>query len=358
MTNCDLHRNLLQVRRQSESKVISTSITGTSSSHTICMAGGSAESLPKYSRLLSQSRGARNVGGEGQIFVTTKKTKFINPFDPLKVHGELTAYHRRWVHVFPRDKNGLAFQAHHAIAMEEGEDDDDDGFSSGSTLSPTRNASMGSFNTGSYTHGDGKGSPWLDGEFRSLSQAGRRSRFISGSSSLGDMLSGSLGSHDEQRISNRSGSQNTSTNHLLCARSMHTQPAKWDDYGTGPDILSESVKAVPPMKPAWCRPKKKLAVTERRMSDPSTKPVEDFTSVQRTGVDWKSLTEPACLPVTVDFFPSDSKLNQDYYQSPSKLVVSSYDKEFDGATGSRYVYDTCIYILWLSHVSGVTVTCL
>ncbi len=56
----------------------------------------------------------------------------------------------------------------------------------------------------------------------------------------------------------------------------------------------------------------------------TAKEVEDFTSVRRTGVDWKSLTEPACLPITVDFFPSKTKLEQEYYESPSKLIVSSY----------------------------------
>lgn len=67
-------------------------------------------------------------------------------------------------------------------------------------------------------------------------------------------------------------------------------------------------------------------------SDSSTKAVEDFTSIRRTGVDWKSLTEPACLPVTVDFFPTKSKLEMDYYESPSKLVVNSFDSEVFSST--------------------------
>ena len=52
---------------------------------------------------------------------------------------------------------------------------------------------------------------------------------------------------------------------------------------------------------------------------------EDFASVRRTGVDWKSLTEPACLPITTDYFPTKQKLLNDYYEHPSKLVVSSYN---------------------------------
>lgn len=55
------------------------------------------------------------------------------------------------------------------------------------------------------------------------------------------------------------------------------------------------------------------------------KVAEDFASVRRTGVDWKSLTEPACLPITTDYFPPRQKLVSDYYEHPSKLVVSSYN---------------------------------
>lgn len=343
------------VRGQSESQGVATSITGTASSHTLCLATTcSSESVPKYSRLLAHSRAGKNLdfGGEGQIFITTKKTKFINPFDPLKVHGELAAYHRRWVHAFPRDKYGLAFQAHHAIPLEEEEpEEEQDGeelSASESTFSPGRNASTSSFNAESYIYIDGKGSPVSEGQvFRGLSQGRRRSRFISGSSSVGEMVlpvstgSGSVGSHDEQCSSNNLGgsykADTTSSTHYQHPRSMHVQSAKWDDYGTGPESVSTSRKAVHPTRPVWYTRRRKSGLTERRMSDASGRLVEDFTSVQRTGVDWKSLTDPACLPVTVDFFPSDSKLDQDYYQSPSKLVVSSYDNEFDAATGSGYV---------------------
>ena len=306
----------------------------------------SAESLPKYSRLLAHSRGQRNldVGNSGQAFFTHKKTKLINPFDPLKVHGELAAYHRRWVHAFPRDKYGLAFQDHHAIFLE-GEDRATLSVSE-STFSPTRKTSVDSFNVGSYTVLDGKGSSLSDNqEFRNLSQDSRRSHFVSRSSSAGEMVlptstrSGSVGSREEQCSNNQSvycRANATSSTRSPYPSSVHTQSAKWDDYGTGPETSYESAKVLHPMRPVWCKRRKKSGIIERRISDVSGRVVEDFTLVQRTGVDWKSLTEPASLPITNDFFPSESKLEQDYYQSPSELIVSSYD-EYDATTGSRYV---------------------
>lgn len=83
-----------------------------------------------------------------------------------------------------------------------------------------------------------------------------------------------------------------------------------------------------------------MHLQDRRVSDSSTKAVEDFTSIRRTGVDWSSLTEPACLPVTVDYFPTKSKLEQEYYESPSKLIVSSYGSD-STPPPSRYV-SSCV----------------
>ena len=329
------------VRVQSESQGLSSSILATSSSHTLYMAAASsAESLPKYSRLIAHSHGKGgnlDRGLDGQIFVSTKKTKFINPFDPSKVHGELTAYHRRWVHAFPRDKHGLAFQAHHALEKEDDGEDGDRLSVSGSTLSPVRNISSGSFNVGSFSKMDGKGSSFSDGqEFRGLSQAGRRSRFISGSSLVETLVPmgsrpDSLDSHGmDQRMDSLGGLDKAQ----VPPSSTPAQPAKWDDYGIGPEDLKEASRAVPP-KPAWSRRKRRPIPCERRLSNASLKGVEDFTSVQRTGVDWKSLTEPACLPITVDFFPSELRLNQDYYQSPLELVANCCQNEFDGNARSK-----------------------
>lgn len=39
---------------------------------------------------------------------------------------------------------------------------------------------------------------------------------------------------------------------------------------------------------------------------------QEWTPAITTGVDWKSLTMPACLPLTTDFFPSKTSLQNDY----------------------------------------------
>ena len=252
--------------------------------------------------------------------VTTKKTKFINPFDPMKVHGELTAFHRRWVHTFPQDKTGLAFQTHHSVLREEEEGEEGGEGLESLSITP-RNTS-------------GAKSSWSDArdgpEFRSLRQYGRRrSRGASYSSSFGDQQAqGSFESGETVKVGDGS-----TGNCSRSSQSSRTEPKGSGSSGTERksvrlrDTPSPRSRVTPPREVSVWRKRGWSHLLDRRGSDASTKNVEDFTSIRRTGVDWSSLTEPACLPITVDYFPSKNKLEQDYYESPSKLVVSSYGSE-------------------------------
>lgn len=55
---------------------------------------------------------------------------------------------------------------------------------------------------------------------------------------------------------------------------------------------------------------------------------QEWTPAITTGVDWKSLTMPACLPLTTDFFPSKSSMQNDYvigeYTIDSSCIHSRY----------------------------------
>ena len=70
-------------------------------------------------------------------------------------------------------------------------------------------------------------------------------------------------------------------------------------------------------------------------SHSSKPPTENFASARRGGADWRSLTEPACLPITTDYFPSDEKLSRDFFEYPSKLVASTYSYGSGEATGEK-----------------------
>lgn len=47
-----------------------------------------------------------------------------------------------------------------------------------------------------------------------------------------------------------------------------------------------------------------------------------------TGVDWKSLTIPACLPITTDYFPDKRSLQNDYLVSDYNLLPDDVNADF------------------------------
>lgn len=46
------------------------------------------------------------------------------------------------------------------------------------------------------------------------------------------------------------------------------------------------------------------------------------------GVDWKSLTIPACLPITTDYFPDKRSLHNDYVVSDYTLLPEGVNAEY------------------------------
>ncbi|VEN48684.1 unnamed protein product, partial [Callosobruchus maculatus] len=58
---------------------------------------------------------------------------------------------------------------------------------------------------------------------------------------------------------------------------------------------------------------------------PSTTPAVNDVLI---GVDWKSLTIPACLPITTDYFPDKRALNIDYVVSLYSLLPDTVNADF------------------------------
>ena len=71
-------------------------------------------------------------------------------------------------------------------------------------------------------------------------------------------------------------------------------------------------------------------------------PVEDdWTATVKTGVDWKSLSCPALLPLTSDFYPNSKTLDSDYLEYNYKLYIEEEEdfpeekKNFDWGKQER-----------------------
>lgn len=51
-------------------------------------------------------------------------------------------------------------------------------------------------------------------------------------------------------------------------------------------------------------------------------------NVRCLGVDWKSLTIPACLPITTDYFPDEVCLRTDYVFSDYNLLPDAVNADY------------------------------
>jgi hypothetical protein len=287
------------------------------------------------------------------------------------MHTEITAYHRRWMHTFPRNREGFLFQIHHAILEELAEtssigsqtpssmsrhssvssihmtvggeegninisqlrrrmrhgstslDDRDRDGSRNSDFTPSSRGSgerlrdSTTANTGTTTAGAAYSTAIVGGGWSRGSGFGSRQGQDEGGMGRGSADKAETG-HDGFSSSRDSRSHSGEKLHV---QSLDANILKGLKQGGSPvtnrhydSINGGTAKSVQP-----------LASSDKKQPVDVRKLAEDFASVRRTGVDWKSLTEPACLPITTDYFPTKQKLLNDYYEHPSKLVVSSYN---------------------------------
>ena len=64
-----------------------------------------------------------------------------------------------------------------------------------------------------------------------------------------------------------------------------------------------------------------------------------WTPALTTGVDWKSLTIPACLPITTDYFPDQRSLQNDFVVSDYSMIPDDVNADYgqQRATGRRHL---------------------
>lgn len=221
---------------------------------------------------------------------------FINPFDPQKVHAEISAYHRRWMHAFPRNKKGYAFQTHHAPIQESPKETNASNESSSESINFGDDEKLmneedgmdGGMNVGSHLSGLSMRTTSSTAQSASRQSLKLKARFDSRASGIGT----------------RQGSSMSKAYSSMDSFSSQQRPSSLFSFG-----------------------KSSLEV--------NPKVVEDFASVRRTGLDWKSVILPACLPLTTDFFPSESILERDYFENPTELVVSTVGSVTGEATGEK-----------------------
>ena len=285
--------------------------SGTKRDRAAFVSVGSAEVLRQ---LYTPWGSYRNVGSNRRS-LQKKRLSFSNPFDPNKMHTEAPAFQRRWAHVFPTNKRGVAFQIHHATAQESQLEN-----SSLQSLEDVVSTPQSSLKRkGILKHSFNALTTTLDSSVTGTSQNGSFNNENLGGSLKKTAIVGAKQSpsnsslREEDHLSLRgikkqkgSPSLNSSYQVTATPEAMRRQRERWNDQFLSSNTLN-------------------------------------FPSVRRTGVDWVSLVEPAHLPVTTDFYPAKEILDRDYAQYNTNLVVFR-DDQGEGREASnekklgRYMY--------------------
>lgn len=179
----------------------------------------------------------------------------INPFDPSHMTIKLTPNRRRWTHVFPQGPTGTFMQQHHYQPM------------------PSRGSAPYLVDA-----------PSISEDFSTNQSSSNRTHPTSYSSKI-DFRSREHGTTLRSTSTIPTSPLSPSAN---LAKSF-ALPVSQNSNNKSTLVSNDTIRF------AWC------ASGE-----------QEWTPAITTGVDWKSLTMPACLPLTTDFFPSQTSLQNDY----------------------------------------------
>ena len=253
---------------------------------------------------------------------TTSKPRrhraLINPFSPAKLHFKVTSNRRRWAHAFPT-VFGASIQLHHQPSgvLPEFEPEISStspartSFHSAqlaiehrrqqrarlSECSDSSGTKVAKFQVGSYTNASSADSlPHYRSGDHSSGKTGGFSK-VNSSSTLNLTRAESSSSIDSV-VKVCVGSMTSSKGHLLFQhnRSKHASLIK---------ELAYSIQDVVEGHHNWA-----WGITGE----------QEWTADTKTGTDWKSMAMPASLPLTTDFVPDETSLNNDYVRSDYALI--------------------------------------
>ncbi|XP_073836084.1 GATOR complex protein Iml1 isoform X5 [Musca autumnalis] len=228
----------------------------------------------------------------------------INPFDPSHVTIKLTSNRRRWTHIFPKGPTGVLIQQHHYQAVPAKQN-------CNNTINNNDNDFSSCYNSMEYDH---------------TSNCSTLSRSFSNSFS-GDVIYNpnihNLASRKRNNsLLNSSGFTPTTNGTAMPAKSFlwgATGEQEWT-----PAITTENARKN--LKP----------IVETETSVGNVYECEtDGKGKIIIGVDWKSLTIPACLPITTDYFPDKRSLHNDYVITDYTLLPDDVNLDY---AKSRAIY--------------------
>ncbi|XP_017135355.1 GATOR complex protein Iml1 isoform X9 [Drosophila miranda] len=255
----------------------------------------------------------------------------INPFDPSQVTIKLTSNRRRWTHIFPKGPTGVLIQQHHyqavpAKIVPAGQ----------RPLQQIPNNSQSSTTNNNETETEYSCDP--EEQYDQLSTH--------------SMLSKSVSSHSfvmgDEKIDFFKRRQNSLLNALPAnVPNLTATQAKSYLWGaTGEQEWTPAITTVIANPAAAGKHLRPIVETEHHFGGDS--PLEPAVAAAAAteaevvgkgkiiiGVDWKSLTIPACLPITTDYFPDKRSLHNDYVISDYTLLPDDVNHDY---AQSRAIY--------------------
>ncbi|CAH1232896.1 DEPDC5 [Branchiostoma lanceolatum] len=208
--------------------------------------------------------------------VPTRKRALINPFAPSRLLVRLTSNRRRWTHTFPLGPTGEAMQHHHhkkspvpeelAVAMD-------------ATSPPSKGM--------------------LDANMAAV-EARKQAGLLS-EETVENL-------HKSASLSSLGSDQGGGLRRVDSAGSVSSVINTYEISGRGVGGVTGYRRCGSNLSWLW-----------GMTGD------QEWTPDLQTGVDWKSLTTPACLPITTDYFPEKHSLEYDYLESNYDLLADFED---------------------------------
>ncbi|XP_069135041.1 LOW QUALITY PROTEIN: GATOR complex protein Iml1-like [Argopecten irradians] len=255
-------------------------------------------------------------GSAGSPYCHSKNTSaissrraLINPFAPSTMHFKMTSNRRRWIHAFPTDPQGAAVQTHHFRTISDSEETVD--------TKETNYLTVEAMKQRSLTHQDSnEGSEHTSSDqLSAIGSAGNVAAAFNTSQQCSSMGSTASYLQDYNKlplnnhISNKDGQRSWvwgPTGEQEWSPNMTTghdwRPLEYDKAASSRSCL------VKPILNADINSKKFCACIS---------------------VDWKSLTIPASLPITTDYFPDKKSLQTDYVFAAYGLLPEQ-DSDYEG----------------------------
>ncbi|KAJ8683106.1 hypothetical protein QAD02_018898 [Eretmocerus hayati] len=200
----------------------------------------------------------------------------INPFDPSHVTIKLTSNRRRWTHIFPKGPTGVLIQQHHYQAVPAGSSQATTNLENASTTADCLVNTISNSTLGA---------------------------------DVASVLSSSPAEHDTTVVSNGGGSMPRSISQSCFSEQTRSKSQRMNLP------LANNIDNK-------CNGSKSLTLLWGATGE------QEWTPALTTGVDWKSLTISACLPITTDYFPDKRSLQNDYVVSDYDLLPDDVNADF------------------------------